>query len=249
MKLLGRYEAERDVVHTVNCVYRDIDYISPHFHQSIEISYMLNGKTNFHIGSHCFAMEKGDITFVPEYYVHYAQGAAAPREKTKAAVLIVPKKYYEEFTAATGNATYFFLDDKRINERIGKLITELADGIDNMSELLIKAYTNMIFGLIARDYRPVKLEKTNNDLMLQIIRYIDEHYKDDLTLDVLANEFGYSKYYFSRLFNRNFSCNLSSYVNSVRARAVSENTDGSKKTEIIIKSGFNTLSSYYRSKR
>lgn len=249
MKISAKYEAERDVVHTVNCVYRDIGFISPHFHQSIEISYMLSGKTDFHIGSECFHLEKGQITFVPEYYVHYAHKPDSFDESAKAAVLIVPKKYYEEFAAATGNAAYLYLDDKRKNARIGKLITELADGIDDMSDLLIKAYTNMIFGLIARNYRPVGLEHSNNDLMLKIVQYIDLHYKENLTLDVLANEFGYSKYYFSRLFNRSFSCNLSSYVNSVRARAVSENSGGGKKTEIIIKSGFNTLSSYYRTKR
>ena len=86
----------------------------------------------------------------------------------------------------------------------------------------------------------------NNDLMAEVIRYVDEHYNEKLTLDGLAAHFGYSKYYFSRLFNRTFNCSLTSYVNSVRARAVDEKHGSGKKTDIIIESGFGTLSSYYR---
>ena len=33
--------------------------------------------------------------------------------------------------------------------------------------------------------------------MMEIIRFIDEHYDEELTLAQLSLEFGYSKYYFS----------------------------------------------------
>lgn len=242
----ARYEAQRDVVHTVNCGYRDINRIHPHFHQSIEITYLLKGQVDFHIGANCFPMREGQISFVPGYFAHYTDRQDETTGNTLAAVLIIPKKYCEEFYRETGNESYFFLGDAERNERIGKLITELADGIDGMNELLVKAYVNMILGLIRQNYEPVCLKNANNDLMLQIIEYIDAHYDERLTLSSLAYRFGYSKYYFSRLFNRTFNCNLNAYVNSVRARAVGEKKGGGKITEIIIESGFNTLSSYYR---
>ena len=242
----ARYEAQRDVVHTVNCGYRDISRINPHFHQSIEITYLIKGQVDFHIGANCFRMSEGQISFVPGYFAHYTDRQDETNDKTNAAVLIIPKKCCDEFYRETGNESYFLLDDAEKNKRIGKLMTELADGIDGMNELLIKAYVNMILGLIRQNYAPVCLNNANNDLMLQIIEYIDAHYSEKLTLSSLSDRFGYSKYYFSRLFNKTFNCNLNAYVNSVRARAVNEKKGEGKITELIIESGFNTLSSYYR---
>ena len=123
---------------------------------------------------------------------------------------------------------------------------KLANAINTSSEFVVRAYTDLILGLIAEKYEPAKVGGGNNDLMAEVIRYVDEHYNEKLTLDGLAAHFGYSKYYFSRLFNRTFNCSLTSYVNSVRARAVDEKHGSGKKTDIIIESGFGTLSSYYR---
>ena len=243
------YEAERDVVHDVNCVYRTVDAVAPHFHQSIEITCLLRGRVDFYIGGEKFSVSAGQIAFVPSYYAHYTQKPDGCEEEAYAVVLIVPKKYYEEFERQTEGAAYFLLDDTQKNRLISERMRELADAVGNMSELLAKAYVNMIFGLIAREYDPVRLKNPHDNLMMEIIRFIDEHYEEELTLDRLSLEFGYSKYYFSRLFNRAFRCNLNAYINSVRARAVKERTESQKKTKAIFESGFNSLSTYYRTQK
>ncbi len=249
MDIRADYEAERDVVHTINCKYRPMSYMRPHFHQSIEITYLIDGKMDFCIGAEHFPLEAGQLTFVPSYFAHYGCSLPNPDNPAQAAVLIVPKHFYEEFESMTGNASYFYLPDKEKNKPIAARLLELADGIDGMNDFLVKAYTDMIFGLIAQNYEPVTLKHTHNNLMLEIIEYIDEHYDEPLTLDTLSSHFGYSKFYFSKLFNRTFNCNINSYINSVRARAVSKYSGDGKKTDIIIESGFNTPSSYYRSKK
>lgn len=244
------YEAERDVDHTVNCVYRTVDCVYPHFHQSIEITYLLRGKVDFYIGGEKYPVEAGQIAFVPSYCTHGSRNEGGG-EESFAVVLIVPRKYYEEFERETGNASYFLLGDREKNRKIGERLVELADGIGEMGELLVKAYTNMIFGLIAKEYEPVRRKNAHDGLMIEIIRYIDAHYEEELTLDRLSSHFGYSKYYFSRLFNKTFNCNLNTYVNSVRARAVLERSgkDAGGKTKAILESGFNSLSAFYRTRK
>lgn len=240
------YEPMRDVVHTIDCNLRSIDEFPVHFHQSVEITYMISGTTEFHVGTESYVLSPGQITFVPEYVVHYARKTNECGGNTFAAVLIVPKKYYEKFAAFTDNATYSYLPDAEKNKEIGEYMIKLAKAINTSSEFVVRAYTDLILGLIAEKYEPTKVGGGNNDLMAEVIRYVDEHYDEKLTLDGLAAHFGYSKYYFSRLFNRTFNCSLTSYVNSVRARAVDEKHGSGKKTDIIIESGFGTLSSYYR---
>ena len=240
------YEPQRDVVHTIDCNIRSIDEFRAHFHQSVEISYMISGSTEFHVGTGSYELSPGQITFVPEYVVHYTLKANDCDGNTLAAVLIVPKKYYEKFAAFTDNAAFSYLPDTEKNKEIGEYMIKLANAINTSSEFVVRAYTDLILGLIAEKYEPAKVGGGNNDLMAEVIRYVDEHYNEKLTLDGLAAHFGYSKYYFSRLFNRTFNCSLTSYVNSVRARAVDEKHGSGKKTDIIIESGFGTLSSYYR---
>ena len=240
------YEPMRDVVHTIDCNLRSIDEFPVHFHQSVEITYMISGTTEFHVGTESYILSPGQITFVPEYVVHYARKTSECGGNTFAAVLIIPKKYYEKFAAFTDNATYSYLPDAEKNKEIGEYMIKLANAINESSEFVVRAYTDLILGLIAEKYEPTKVGGGNNDLMAEVIRYVDEHYDEKLTLDGLAAHFGYSKYYFSRLFTRTFTCSLTSSVNSVRARAVDEKHGSGKKTDIIIESGFGTLSSYYR---
>ena len=194
------YEPQRDVVHTIDCNIRSIDEFHAHFHQSVEISYMISGSTEFHVGTESYELSPGQITFVPEYVVHYTRKANDCDGNTLAAVLIVPKKYYEKFAAFTDNAAFSYLPDTEKNKEIGEYMIKLANAINTSSEFVVRAYTDLILGLIAEKYEPAKVGGGNNDLMAEVIRYVDEHYNEKLTLDGLAAHFGYSKYYFFRVY-------------------------------------------------
>lgn len=240
------YEPTRDVVHTIDCNVRSIDQFPVHFHQSVEITYMLEGMTEFHIGPDSYTLSPGQITFVPEYVVHYTKSPNKALGQTRAVVLIIPKRYYEKFAEFTGNAVYSYLPDVDKNKEIGEYMLKLNGAVRNSHEFVVRAYADLVLGLIAERYEPEKVKPGSNDLIADVIRYIDSRYNEKLTLSGLAAKFGYSKYYFSRLFNRTLGCSLTSYINSVRARAVDEKHGLGKKTDIIIESGFGTLSSYYR---
>jgi AraC-like DNA-binding protein len=63
----------------------------------------------------------------------------------------------------------------------------------------------------------------------------------------MKNRIKYNKYYFSKLFNRSFGCNLSRYVNRIRYRYVLDNADASKNlSEIIFDAGYNDPSVFYK---
>lgn len=241
------YEPQRDVVHDLNCNYRKINNITPHFHQAIEITCVLSGTVNFFVGGKSKLLSAGDIAFTPPYSVHYTQSA----EDVTAVVLIVPKRYFEQFMKATDGASYSFLMDKEKNADIFSVIHEIGkrDKISNMPEILRNAYANMVLGLILERYEPEIHSDIHQDIAVEIISYIDEHFREEITLDKISAHFGYSKYYFSRLFNRIFSCNLNTFVNSVRARAIDKDNSNENKTKVIMGSGFNSLSSYYRFKK
>ena len=107
----------------------------------------------------------------------------------------------------------------------------------------------MVLGLIARTYEPEEIQNNHRDISLEIIHYVDAHYTEKITLDAISQHFGYSKYYFSRLFNRLFHCTLNNYINAVRLRAIEEMQGEENQTRKITEAGFNSLSSYYRARK
>ncbi len=241
------YEPLRDVEHNLDCNYRSLaTSIVPHFHQAIEISCILAGEIDFTVGAETVTVGVGQITFVPPYVVH----SSSRSERCDAAVLIIPHHYYEDFEKLMGNGTFSFLCDHAKNLPITTLVCELADRQkkgDEINEILLRSYADRVLGLIADRYTPEKLDKKNHDLILNIINYIDVHFAEDITLSSISAHFGYSKYYFSRLFHAAFHCSLPAYVNTVRSRHVSA-TQG-KKSECILDAGFGSLSAYYRANR
>jgi AraC-like DNA-binding protein len=80
---------------------------------------------------------------------------------------------------------------------------------------------------------------------MNILDYIDQNYNKDLSLESIATEFGYSKYYLSRLFNDLINENLNNYVNIIRVQhasnMINESTDKTI-AEIAYECGFSSQS-------
>ena len=247
MKQISFYEPLRDVEHNLDCNLRSLACsIEPHFHQAIEISCILAGEIDFTVGAQTRTVRAGDITFVPPYVVH----SSSKSELCDAAVLIIPRAFYADFEGMMGDGGFSFLCERTANEKIIALVTELADRIatgDAINGILLRSYADRVLGLIADTYAPEQIDRKHSELILRIIDYIDTHYAEELTLSSLAAHFGYSKYYFSRLFHATFHCSLPAYVGAVRARRVA--AAKGKKSDRIFDAGFGSLSAYYRAKK
>ncbi len=76
--------------------------------------------------------------------------------------------------------------------------------------------------------------------------YIEKHYMDNLSLNVLAEEIHMNPYYFSSFFKKHAGENFKDYVNKVRiSHAVSLLLSTDKKTyEIAMETGFRDARSF-----
>ena len=84
--------------------------------------------------------------------------------------------------------------------------------------------------------------------ILKVNNYIDEHYKDDLSLEQLADLVGMTPTAFSRYFKQRTAKNISEYIVDIRlghaARLLVDTSDSV--SEICWATGFNTLSNFNR---
>ena len=161
-------------------------------------------------------------------------------------VMQIPEYFFEEIERKT-SLNYFALQNKQVNQSLYKLICAI-NQCDIHDDLMIDGLIRLLFGIILKEYKPLSiksLEETH--FVAQIIEYLDEHFRENISISKTAQDFGFSKNYFSKLFNEYFHCNFNTYVNQLRIKYIDDrkNNPDTNLTNLILDSGFKSLSTYY----
>ncbi len=242
---MNEYESVSDAMQLVTCKFYDCVEAPPHFHRSIELVYVTRGKIAAKIGSLEIYIEKDEILFVPGCFMH----SIVSIPKTRSVTFIIPYNYYSAFEKSGYKFCYTALKDAAFNKKIITLMKMAEKDIKNQPSLVTQGYINVILGSILNHYPRQELSGEINNLMVSVTEYIEKHYTENITLDTLAGQFGYSRYYFSRLFNKIFGCNLNRFINRLRASDIySSIKDETGKSDKILSAGFPSLSSFYKFK-
>lgn len=241
---MSNYEPQRDVEQLVSCCeYKNIDVL-PHFHRCVELIYVLSGKVNAKIDDQSVSAIKDEIIFIPSGYTHSMQ----TKQGTISITLMIPYRYFAPFEKSKVYLRFICLKDKKFNKEIYQYILNIKNRVDYTPTLLLQGLVMVVLGLITERYAPQLPQVRKSDLILDIVNYIEQNYTEDISLEKISSHFGYSKYYFSKLFNKLFNCNLKSYVNMVRFNKVEADKEEGV-AGAALKAGFGSLSSYYKFKR
>lgn len=238
------YEPLRDIEQKLSSKeYRNVS-THLHFHRSIELVYVHSGKVQVRNGHKLFYAKGGEIIFVPSYFAH----RIITVEENVCTNFIIPYNLYKSFKVEKIPLYYSLLDNIEYNKEISDVIMLAKKSISGGSPVLAEGFAKVVLGLIVKHYEPEDLDKDDNDFIIRIIEYIDNNFAEEITLDTISKEFGYSKYYFSRLFNKSFGCTLNYYLNQVRHNFIeNEKQSGNRKMgDLILKAGFSEPSNYYK---
>lgn len=217
-----------------------------HFHKSIEIIYCISGSMKVCCGPYVYDLKEGEIAYIPSCIPHSVIGQ---KESNLYLPFLVKESLFKAIAPQSKGIFYGKLDNRRVNEQIYSAMTLANDAYKKAKPNLFRGYVALILGLITDNYQQKVLSNVDNELILDIIEYVNKNYKEKITLEEISNHFGYSKFYFSRFFNKVFNCSLSFYVNHVRKEKVKEQVKkGVKMTSVIMDNGFGTVSSFYRTK-
>ena len=137
-----------------------------------------------------------------------------------------------------------------VYHRIARL-SSIEEGFLAVQELFSILYELSKFDnareLSSSAFAKVEVE-SDSKRILKVKTYIDEHYKNEMSLEQLANLVGMTPTAFSRYFKQRTGKNLSEYIVDIRlghaARRLVDTTDSV--SEICWTTGFNTLSNFNR---
>lgn len=216
-----------------------------HFHSQIELYIVTKGEVEVWINDKWTILKEGELSAALSYDAHCYRTP----EYSKTGLLIIPTHMCEDFVLATKGKRVSdpFIRDKEAVYKILESFRELRICDDN--PIKQKGFIYVILGMIMEHICFEESDRIiDTNLSSRILFYINENYKNDISLDTIAAEFGYNSSYISRYFKSCFNSGVSQYITMIRLKqAVMLMREGKYSiTYCALESGFNSIRSFYR---
>ncbi len=244
----GTYEYTRDSDRLPICWEYPDNHCLPHFHSSLELIYVRAGEMKATLDGRTHPVRAGQVVLVPSYAVHHF----ATETTSDTLVLIVPLDYipFSKNQLLKKSFVHTVITNPEPGDLL-HILEILASGRYAPDHVIYRGYVQVVVGLIIE--MGGLCEKTTDQssvLIRDILTYLQEHYLEEISLNDLAQHFGYSSSRFSHLFNASFQTSLSAYLNSLRCRhAASLLLDGTPQVDAALQSGFDNMRTFYRAFR
>ena len=215
-----------------------------HWHRSVEIFAVCGGALEFYIDNRIWHLSAGDFLIVNSNEVHSVD-SPLPNETI---VLQIPLEMFEDYF--TGEQFIWFTHEPgKRDERFMELMRELyriyEEKTCGYDMKMMSVFYDILYYLV-KDYR---LPETGQDYVRKnktldrlsgITSYMKENYRNSLSLEKVAEKFGYSPTYLSRMFQNYAGITFKDHVQNIRlGHALKDLENGEYSiTETAIRNGF-----------
>lgn len=255
----ARYEWSwpRDSLH-VECFVHEIMNYRYHWHQDkYELNILLNGSQEFCTGHDTVTLHEDDVILIPPGTGH---GSFAPQANTRALVLQFSAAAFRPFVKK--GTRYLFpeclsTEATRSDPRFCKLryyasrIFSAAYTGSAHGSLSAKAALELLLVTLCEEFHPeaVRIPEENDphqEAVTRLIRYIEQHYAEKITLEDMAAFSQYNRTYVSTLFKNTVGVNFHEYLTRVRFQHALLELAATDKTltDIALDSGFAELKTF-----
>lgn len=216
--------SDYEIFHYTNT---NLSGVSLHHHDFYECYLFLSGNVTYLIEGKSYPLTPGDIVLVNSKELHQASINAKDSAYDRLVLWINPT-FLSELSTETTDLTKCFESPNRKNVLrvdyewqqnirilMNKLIAlERFTGIGQ--ELLYKAYITelMVYinNLTFNEEVRLDVEGNRNNLIEQLLEYINNHIDEDITLDELSEQTYLSKFHLSREFKKHTGTTLHRYI-------------------------------------
>lgn len=216
----------------------------PHIHRQMEMLYVTKGHNRATVNNQTVLLSENQLAIADSFDVHGWEHIDG-----KTICYILP---YTLLSTSAPHVEGYSLSENFITDTsVGLRFKELLDMMYRYREdnAVLDGLARTFIALVYK-YLPSEKRKSNKprSLLHEILTYVETNFTKRLTLETVAAHFGYSKYYFSKLFNQLLGCHFDYYVNTVRVQnalyLIREKDEGL--LEAALDSGFSSLSTFYR---
>ncbi len=235
-----------------------VDY---HYHEFYKLLFLISGKGGYFVEGKRYSLAPGDIVLIGKHFVHRPEFSAdMPCERM--ILYISPEFLLRESSAACDLTDCFSREYDHVlrpNEKIRQTLFSTAAAIEQ--ELSSNHYGREILGNslllqllveLARSTRHKEVQKPapmlpKSKRILDIVHYLDAHLTEDLNIDLLAEQFYFSRYHMMHRFRDETGTTIHSYISDHRLMLARDLIgQGISATDACFRCGFGSYSSFSR---
>lgn len=232
-----------------------------HWHKDVEIVFVLKGSVNLLLEKNQFFLKESDIVLINSQTVHSFQNT---KGLNQILILQIDPDFIKYYYPNIGNIRFecnsVLADDDsqkkfdHIRSFMAQISWEFYKKRDGY-QFYITGVLNQLVGNLFRNFKyhifnleSMDVHLSDLDRLKSVVKYVDEHFMDKITLQEMAEKEHLSIFYFSHFFTEKMGIPFYEYVNHVRIdKAVKLLTEGDDTIiTIALDCGFANVTSFNR---
>jgi len=187
----------------------------PHLHPYVELIYVVEGRLTVSINEYTKNLKEGDIAVCLSNDIHSFNTDLA----SKSMFIIFSPEIISGYLGKKINKTLEnpFVEKSNIDETTISLIHILFDEfINSNNKYVVKGFLYSILGKLDCNFKFKDNIQLYNNTIQSLLKYIESHYSENISLESISKDLGYSKFHISRLFTKKIGYQFNDYVNRLR---------------------------------
>ncbi len=224
-----------------------IDYV-PHFHDTIELVYIVSGECSARVNFYDYKLEKGDLFIAFPNQIH----SYCDENNIDCYLFLFPSEICPELAHLFGTK---IPQDPHIkagehSEMLLETIRKIAkynskQGFYNRQ--ILHGYFTVLLAEILSKLELTEMPSADPSTERRIINYCTENFRRPLTLDILSNELYISRYHISHLFSSKLKISFNDFLNQLRVSDACERLKrGEGVTDVAFGAGFSSIRTFNR---
>lgn len=187
----------------------------PHLHPYVEIAYVIEGSIEVTINdvSRCMVVGEASVCFPNDIHSFNSE------EFSKIILFIFSPDLTGSFFGIRMDKTLEnpFMSKNIIDGGIRSLLFMLHDEFTRYNnKYVVKGLLYTILGKLDEHFTLKKSNPFYNNTMQNLLKYIEVHYHEKISLESISKDLGFSKFYLSRIFSNKIGYQFNDYVNRLR---------------------------------
>lgn len=203
-----------------------------HWHEELELLFPLNGDADINIEGNIYKLPIKQVMVVESRQVHSTYAYHSP---SMFLCIHLCKKHMQQYmpdielyrisckpAELTEETLPFYLEICKLLENLTRIYMLDADAFQLEAEGIIL----QVLAHLVRHFSTNEAPKLNASDMLtkerirQIITYVEQHFRETISLSDIAEELGLGNEYFCRFFKKNMGISFLKYLNEIRLKHV-----------------------------
>lgn len=243
--LYERLVDEKDYFYFAKNVCTDGKSVILHLHNAAELKFITSGDYYMNIGGEERVCHSGEAAFVSSRKVHSYRSIG----ESENYVLVIDNEILKA-VCPKGKTFRVFMGENAHFGEIKSMLESTIEKWDDMNKFQKRGFAFRLLGTLLQYYDVTEeVHDKKDDMAAQILEYIESNYDKEISLEALSDKFGYSKNYFSNLFNKTIRMNLREYLNRCRIKNAVRIIKESPKLplwSVAEKVGYESFVTFYR---